>query len=147
MVTLVGVMSPTAFPATSAYGTLRICCRGVISASVPTVTPRYSACPVNVLGGIAPSTAEKNPSSSVTFCDSDQIAVPPVGVVYSAKEIVIDPATGFPFESSSCPCSVRDCGTCAIALPADSAARTIAAPVVRLTLPTMKSSLEFETAR
>jgi hypothetical protein len=38
--TLVGVMSPFAFPATIAYGTATIACRGVISGSVPTVTPR-----------------------------------------------------------------------------------------------------------
>jgi hypothetical protein len=40
MLTLVGVMSPFTFPATMAYGTLKMACRGVISASVPIVTPR-----------------------------------------------------------------------------------------------------------
>jgi len=39
-VTLVGVMSPTALFAIKAYGTLTSTCRGVISASVSTVTPR-----------------------------------------------------------------------------------------------------------
>src|SRR5262245_47660563 len=38
--TLVGVMSPTALLAMSAYGTLTSDCRGVISASDPTFTPR-----------------------------------------------------------------------------------------------------------
>ena len=81
-VTLVGVISPTAFPATSAYGTLEIACRGVISGSVPTVTPRYSVAPLNRFSGnfvVWPSTAEKNPSSSVTVCPSVHSAVPPVG--------------------------------------------------------------------
>jgi hypothetical protein len=35
-----GLMSPETLPATSAYGTLVRACRGAISASPPTVSPR-----------------------------------------------------------------------------------------------------------
>jgi hypothetical protein len=82
MLTLVGVMSPFTFPATIAYGTLRITCRGVISGSVPTVTPRYSGSPVKIDAGMvvdSPRMAEKYPSSSVIVWVSVQSGVPPVG--------------------------------------------------------------------
>jgi hypothetical protein len=62
MLTLVGVMSPFTFPAIIAYGTLRTACRGVISGSVPTVTPRYIGSPVKIVAGIgvdSPRMAEK----------------------------------------------------------------------------------------
>jgi hypothetical protein len=51
--------------------------------------------------------------------------------------IEMSPETGFPLESSKCPCSVKSCGTAAIALPAESPTSTITAPVARLTLPIM----------
>jgi hypothetical protein len=86
MLTLVGVMSPFTFPATIAYGTLRIACRGVISGSPPTATPRYSGSPVKIVGGIgtgvgvpSPRMAEKYPSSTVISWLSVQSAVPPTG--------------------------------------------------------------------
>jgi hypothetical protein len=75
IVTLVGVMSPFTFPATTAYGTLKIACRGVISGSLFTWTPRYFAFPSNTVPGMAvvsPRTAEKYPSSRVIVCFSVQ---------------------------------------------------------------------------
>jgi hypothetical protein len=62
MLTVVGWMSPIASPATSAYGTLVSCSRGVISGSDPTVTPRYRSCPFHTEDGTArtlPSSVEK----------------------------------------------------------------------------------------
>jgi hypothetical protein len=71
--TLVGVMSPFTFPATSAYGTLKIACRGVISGSALIFTPRYFGFPSNTDAGmvvVSPRIAEKYPSSSVMVCVS-----------------------------------------------------------------------------
>ena len=61
-VTDVGVMSPIALSATSAYGTLSSVCRGVISASAFTATPRKSSDPVKRSTGsdvTSPRRAEK----------------------------------------------------------------------------------------
>jgi hypothetical protein len=81
MLTEVGVMGPFTLLARIAYGTLPIVCRGVISGSVPTVTPRKSTEPSIRAAGNgtdSPSRAEKYPSSGVMDWVSVQSAVPPV---------------------------------------------------------------------
>ena len=82
-VMLVGVMSPTTLVATSAYGTLPMGSRGVISGSVPTVTPRKRVRPANTVGVngvVEPSCVEKYPSSRVTVSVSVQMGAPPVAL-------------------------------------------------------------------
>jgi hypothetical protein len=61
-----GWMSPTTSPATaadSAYGTLTISWRGVISASLPTLMPRYTGAPLakaaTSIGVVAPRVSAK----------------------------------------------------------------------------------------
>ncbi len=78
--TVEGVMSPIAFVATSAYGTLESGCRGFISGSIPTLMPRKRVVPLKAVGGIgvvSPSVVEKYPSSSVICFDSVQSAIVP----------------------------------------------------------------------
>jgi hypothetical protein len=80
--TLAGWMSPVTSPAIRAYGTLATSSRGVISGSIPTVTPRNLGRPLNsVLGNMdmLPSATEKYPSSKVSECVSLHSAMPPVG--------------------------------------------------------------------
>src|SRR5438093_109284 len=87
-------MSPTASPASRAYGVLSVACRGVISALLPTWIPTWRTDPFHSVAGngvTSPSATEKYPLSVVTLCVSVHSAAPPV-----ARALVPPESTALP---------------------------------------------------
>ena len=77
--------------ARKAYGLAVNACLGVISASLPTVTPKkYCVSNGKVNGVLVPRMTLNSPLVTVTVCVSVKSAVPPVEALYNRNTMLTD---------------------------------------------------------